>query len=378
MREAVAEITTAARSDATRGAEGAIAFLQRLSPALENIDSSTGALGNAVNRVIDELVAIIVAAPVDQQTRAVWLEKIWAAFMADRIPYLESLGDRWGDLCNDPHIASAWADRLLPELRASFAAARGASSYFHGSTACLSALFSAKRYDDLMQTIDRAPLRFWTYRSWGFRALVAQGRRAEALRYAEASRDRDDRHDVDIARACEEMLLASGMAETAYQRYAIAASVTESTYVARFRSLAKRYPWKAQSDLLTDLAASTPGNEGKWFAAAKTAGLFDEAIALANASPCDPKTLSRAARDSVMRQPEFAMHAALAALRWFSKGFGFDVTSVDIIDAHRYGAEAAMAIERIDEYCARVRSIANDGDALVRAALADVLTPPGA
>ena len=44
--------------------------------------------------------------------------------------------------------------------------------------------------------------------------------------------------------------------------------------------------------VLSDLVQLTPGDEGKWFAAAKEAQLFDEAVALANARPCDPKTLT--------------------------------------------------------------------------------------
>ncbi|MBI4635889.1 MAG: hypothetical protein HY727_06015 [Candidatus Rokubacteria bacterium] len=44
--------------------------------------------------------------------------------------------------------------------------------------------------------------------------------------------------------------------------------------------------------MLRDLVATTPGDEGKWFATAKEVGLFDEAIRLANQTPCDPKTLS--------------------------------------------------------------------------------------
>lgn len=46
--------------------------------------------------------------------------------------------------------------------------------------------------------------------------------------------------------------------------------------------------------ILRDLADSTPGKEGKWFAAAKNAGLFDKAIELAWESPPDLRTLARA------------------------------------------------------------------------------------
>jgi hypothetical protein len=44
---------------------------------------------------------------------------------------------------------------------------------------------------------------------------------------------------------------------------------------------------------------------------------------LANQSPCDPKTLTRAARDFVEKNPGFALTAGLAALRWLSAGYGY-------------------------------------------------------
>ena len=50
-------------------AEGAVLFLIRLSPSLENIDSSSGAIGTGVNRAIEVLVPIIAKAPADQATR---------------------------------------------------------------------------------------------------------------------------------------------------------------------------------------------------------------------------------------------------------------------------------------------------------------------
>lgn len=44
VREAVGEITKAARKDPALAAEGAVLFLERVSPALEEIDSSSGAI----------------------------------------------------------------------------------------------------------------------------------------------------------------------------------------------------------------------------------------------------------------------------------------------------------------------------------------------
>jgi hypothetical protein len=49
IKEAVSEIKKAARKDPVMGAEGAVLFLEKLSPALEQVDSSSGAIGTAVN-----------------------------------------------------------------------------------------------------------------------------------------------------------------------------------------------------------------------------------------------------------------------------------------------------------------------------------------
>jgi hypothetical protein len=49
--------------------------------------------------------------------------------------------------------------------------------------------------------------------------------------------------------------------------------------------------------ILRDLIASQPGQEEKWFAAAKNSELFELAIELANKSPSDPRALIRATND---------------------------------------------------------------------------------
>ena len=40
-------------------------FIEKVSPALEHVDSSSGAMGTAVNHAIEELVATITKAPVE-------------------------------------------------------------------------------------------------------------------------------------------------------------------------------------------------------------------------------------------------------------------------------------------------------------------------
>jgi len=78
----------------------------------------------------------------------------------------------------------------------------------------------------------------------------------------------------------------------AYNRYGLRAH-RSGTYTAWFRAVARQYPNKKPAEILHDLANETPGEEGKWFAAAKDATLFTEAIALARSTPCPPQTLGR-------------------------------------------------------------------------------------
>ena len=96
LREAVSEIKWVARTEPVHAAEGVVELLERLSPALENIDSSSGAIGTAVNRAIAELVPIVAAAPAGAATRAAWLERLFEAHGADQIPYIERRADYWG------------------------------------------------------------------------------------------------------------------------------------------------------------------------------------------------------------------------------------------------------------------------------------------
>ena len=69
VQEALAEIGKVKRKDPVLAAEGAVLFLEKVSAALEHVDSSSGAIGNAVNRAIEELVPVIATAPADLARR---------------------------------------------------------------------------------------------------------------------------------------------------------------------------------------------------------------------------------------------------------------------------------------------------------------------
>jgi len=339
IKEAVSEIKKVARKDKLLAAEGAVLFLEKVSPALEHVDSSSGAIGTAVNNATAALVDIIATAPADEATREKWLERLWEAYQDDGIPYIELLGDYWGELCVSKEIASRWADQLVGTCKMAWSPDPNMRGFFKGTTNCLSALLAAERYDELLALLNMAPYKMWHYRQYGVKALAALGRKADAIRYAEEGRGLND-SPIAIARACEEVLLSSGFADEAYERYGLLANQA-GTYAAWFRAVAKKYPHKKAAEILEDLVNHTPGEEGKWFAAAKDAKLFDEAIALANRTPCSPQTLTRAARDFEEKKPEFAVEAGMAALHWLVEGYGYEITGLDVLNAYAHTMKAA-------------------------------------
>lgn len=348
ISEALTEIRAVARQDPAAAAEGAVAFLEKLSPALCQVDSSSGALGNATYSAVQELTPLIAQAPVEFKVRSQWLDRLFDAYQEDDPPYIESLGDAWGELCGAAELASEWADRLLPTLRSVLRErGKGTFAFFAGTTICYSALYKAGRHDELLDllALDAKPI--WPYLIWGGRVLADRGQVDEAIAYMHERVGRNHSEEA-LARFAEEQLLRVGRRAEAFERYALQANQTNS-HLATFRALAKKYPELDPERLLSYLVESSPEQPGKWFATAKTLKRFDLAIRLAWASPCDPKTLTRAARDHLISQPAFAMQCSLAALHWISIGHGYELTSADVQGAHRLAIEAGEAAQQPEQ-----------------------------
>jgi hypothetical protein len=354
IKEAVSEIKKVTRRDPVLAGEGAVVLLERLSPALEQVDSSSGAIGTAVNNAISALVPVIAAAPADAKTRDRWLQRLWAAHEADRIPYIETLTDYWGELCGSNELASAWADDLIGITRMARSSDPNLRGHFHGTAACLSALYRAERYEEILDVLESE--RMWHYRRWAVMALAALGRKAEAIQYGESCRG-PWTPDGAVDAICEEILLSSGLVDEAYIRYGLRAN-RAGTYLATYRAVARKYPHKKPADVLADLVATTPGEEAKWFAAAKDIGLYNEALALAQSGRCDPRTLTRAARDLAENQPSFAATAGLLALEGLAQGYGYDITAADVWAAYQETMRAAVHAGRSDEIRDRIRRLA--------------------
>ena len=108
----------ASKKDPALAAAGAVLFLEKVSPALEQLESSSGAIGTAVNHAIETGTRTIAEAPVDAETRDRWQERLWEAHQNDKVPYIERLAAYWGELCASRDRASAWANRLFGAVEA--------------------------------------------------------------------------------------------------------------------------------------------------------------------------------------------------------------------------------------------------------------------
>lgn len=328
IKEALSEIRTVERHDPILAAEGAVLLLTILSPALSDVDSSSGALGNAVNSAIETLVPVIANAPVSLTQREKWLEKLNEALEEDDIPYIEHLGEFWGELCVDPELASKWADEFLPVVKHVIAdRVRGAYAFTKYTTPCFSALFHAKRHDELLQLLDSEPRPYAGDVKWGAKVMVARGQIDEGLAYWR-EKGGNYVHETDFATFAEEALIAAGRRAEAFNRYALLANRANSN-ISMFRALHKKYPEIEPNKLLSYLIDISE-SPGKWFATAKTLGQLEVAEQLIWKSPCDPHTLIRAARDFASKRPPFAMQCARGALHWISTGYGYEITGLDV------------------------------------------------
>jgi hypothetical protein len=95
-------------------------------------------------------------------------------------------------------------------------------------------------------------------------------------------------------------------------------------------------------------------------------------------SPCDPKTLARAARDFADKEPVFAQGAGFAALYWLTLGHGYEITSIDVWGAYHSTLKAAEHLGNSSDTKTRIRQLVAQeaGGGFVRQVLGRELALP--
>ena len=174
LKEALSEIKAVAKSDPVTAGEGAVSLMERIWPAFQDIDTSSGALGTAVARTLEQLIPILAGAPADHGVRASWLERLFDAVQEDGVQYLAPVEERWGEIARYPDLIHAYADRLLPILRRAWAD-QERFSHVTGTAICLSCLLEAGRYTELQDLLAMQRMRFWSWHRFGAEALLRRG-----------------------------------------------------------------------------------------------------------------------------------------------------------------------------------------------------------
>ena len=355
------EIRAVNRADPVTAAEGVVVLAELIWPAFEQIDTSSGALGSAVRRTLEDLVPVLIKAPADEPTRAHWLERLRQAILDDGVDYLATISDRFGEIAAFPTLMRLHADRDLDLIREAWTD-HARFSHVATATLTLSCLLEAGRHDELLALLDVRKTRLWFDEKFAAEALLRQGREEAALARAAALLDGDRQPwgGHEIARFCEAILVRQGKADEAYRRFGLP-TAAGNTWLAMWRDLVRRYPDRDARSLLEDLIALY-GRKGKWFAAAKTAGYLDIALDCAADQEAAPATLIRAARDFEVKNPAFAAQVALHAIAHLLTGLGYEPSPLDIDAAVDHLAAASRRIDRTAWAIEALRRLAHRDD----------------
>jgi hypothetical protein len=182
---AKSEIRAANKADPVTAAVGVVVLAERIWPAFEQIDTSSGALGSAVRRTLEELVPLLIEPPTDEPTRAHWLERRRQAILDDGVDYLAPISDRFGEIAVFPTLMRVHADRDLDLIRGAWAD-HAQFSHIATATLTLSCLLEAGRHDEILALLEVRKTRLWHDEKFAAEALLRQGREDAALARAAA------------------------------------------------------------------------------------------------------------------------------------------------------------------------------------------------
>jgi len=174
--------------------------MERIWPAFQDVDTSSGALGGAVCWRSTNCCPLRSRLPPTERLGTSDGPPL-EAIEDDGVDYLSMVQERWGELCRSGEVASRWADKLLGLLRTAWSDPRP-GNYVRGTSVCLSSLVAAGRHQELLEVLALQRFPFWHDRQFGMQALLSQSRIEEALAYAEASRGLIQ-PDTAIDAACE-------------------------------------------------------------------------------------------------------------------------------------------------------------------------------
>lgn len=358
IKAAISEIKKAAKNDQAVAAEGAVTFIEKCRRAIENIDSSSGAIGNAVNNALYEVAEVISSADLPSKDRLKLTERIWESWQEEDIGYYDVLSELWPKLCKEPEIMTFWADDFLPVVRHVFSSTEP-GAYFKGSEPCLACLFETGRFDELIDILKNKEKLPFDYQQYVIKVAAAKGGLDGALKMVDECMGNPYTSPYAVARLGEELLMKHGRVEEAYKRYSLGMRF-QTTGLATFNALRKKYSGIPPQRILTDLINADPGNERRYFAAARKIGMIELAIAIAEKYDVEPKTLTTASKEYVEKDPELSLRFGLLALQRYADGYGYEPELTDVLKCHEMVCLAAIHANKVDNVAEKVRVLAEN------------------
>ena len=357
LRAAVSEIRKAYRKNPLDAADAAIYLMERIWPALEHIDGSSGALGRAVNDAIEKLLPLVIEAPADESLRKKWTYRLLDAIYDDGVEYLSPVTDQWGRLCATGSLRDYWLEEFLPQTERALGSRSEDYYYFVGTSACLSCLLESERHEELRRLLDLADRPFWPYEAYWAEALLRQGHVDDAIRHARSLIPGPSREDgrlysygstaTEIDRFCEKVLYDAGRRREAYEQYSLQA-MSSSTYLSHFQSLTRRYPEYEPRQILMDLIEKSAHPKHSWFSSARKCEMHEIALQCAESGTVNPSTLATAARDTVQSHPWFAWRVSLLGIKYLLLDY-VDVSELDVSLAVRRLVEGARNAGELED-----------------------------
>jgi hypothetical protein len=171
LKDAVAEIRAVAKLNPVLAGDGIVTLAERIWQAFQGIDTSSGALGSAIYRTLNDLVPLLIAAPADQVTRGKWLTRLYEAVQNDGVEYLSPLEERWAEIAQYRDSMDDYANRLICLIRQAWSTDHE-FAHINGLSICLSCLLERGRYDELQELLAIHRRKFWPWHKYGAEALV--------------------------------------------------------------------------------------------------------------------------------------------------------------------------------------------------------------
>lgn len=370
IKAAVGEINNVAKKDSVLAAEGAVKFIEKCWRAIEQIDSSSGAIGCAVNNALYDIAGLFGSAELPVKERLKLIERIWESWQEEGYGYYDVLSELWPKLCKDHEVMTCWADEFLPVVQHVFSSTEP-RGFFKGTRPCLACLFETGRYDEIIEMLKNKERLQFDYRKFEVMIAAARGNIEGALEVLDGYLYNQYTSPYAVARLGEELLIQNGRIEEAYRRYAFKTSY-HATGLAMLSAMCKKYPKISPQRVLNDLIDADPGNERRYFAAARKIGMIELAIEIAEKYDVEPKTLTTASKDYAERDPDLALRFGLLALQRYADGFGYEPHYDDVQRCHDSVCAAAARAGKRDMVAEKLRILA-DNDKSIRKLVASAV-----